>query len=187
MSENYFCKNRLIIASPGMEDPLFRRSVAYIFEHNDKGAMGIVINKPLQLTVAGILEHFKVPIDNPEISSYPVLRGGPVAREHGFILHMEKEVGQGAIADPINNIVISASRDDLLTLPQSNCDRIILSLGYARWEQGQLENEILENDWIIAPINLNVMFDVEFQNRWEAALMSIGVDPINLVDTVGHA
>ena len=179
-------KNKLLVATPLLRDPMFHHAVAYIFEENDEGNMGIVINKPTDISIAGILEHLDIPVEDPNIMELPVMRGGPVAREHGFIIHREHDIGHGEIADPKNHIIISASKEDLITIPQAAYDHIIVSLGYSGWEKGQLWDEIQENAWLVAPLDLSILFDVPIEQRWQAAAALIGVDFSKFVNDIGH-
>ena len=132
-------KNRLLVAMPSLNDPYFKHAVIYIFEHSSEGAMGIVINKPGELMLDSIFEHLNIQLDDPDVLKYPVLRGGPIAHEHGFLLHRESEIGHGMVANKKHNIIISASKEDLITIPQDHYKDIIVTLGYAGWSSGQLE------------------------------------------------
>lgn len=181
-------KNKLLIAMPSLDDSSFAKAVAYIFEDNENGSMGIIINKPMtDITMANVLEHLEIPIDNPDLAHFPVLRGGPVAKEHGFIIHRENEVGQGFVTDPINHLIVSASKQDLITFPQSSFNKIIISLGYAGWSKGQLWNEIMDNAWLVAPMDPRIIFDIPFEERWAAAAALIGLDFTRFVPDAGHA
>ena len=180
-------KNKLLIKTPDLDDSIFSKSVAYIFEDNDNGSMGIIINKPMEITLANILEHLEIPADNPEFNDYPVLRGGPVAPEHGFIIHREKMLGQGLLTDPNNNIVISASKQDLITFPQSSFSNMIITLGYSGWSKGQLWEEIKEDSWLVAPLDVKILFDIPYEDRWNAAAALIGLDFTRYITEPGHA
>ncbi len=180
-------KNKLLIAMPALDDSPFAKAVAYIFEDNENGSMGVVINKPMDMNFASVLEHLKIPVDNPELKKLPVLRGGPVAREHGFIVHRGDNIGQGQVTDPINHIIISASKQDLITFPQNNFDKIIITLGYAGWGKGQLWEEIMNNDWLVAPLDPKILFDVPFEQRWAASAALLGLDFTRLAPDAGHA
>lgn len=180
-------KNQLLVAMPSLNDPNFKRAVAYVFEHSELGAMAIVINKPMSINVGSVLEMLEIPIDDPEIANFPVLRGGPVSKEQGFILHREKYIGNGELASKQHHIIISASKEDLIKIPQDKFDRILVSLGYAGWGQGQLEDEILRNDWMVVPLDPKIIFDTPFEKRWEEAAALIGVDFAKMAPDTGHA
>lgn len=180
-------KNKLLIAMPILEDPIFGHSVTYIFEHNDNGAMGIVINKPMNFTLGGIFELMDIKVDDPIITEHPVLRGGPVSREQGFIIHRDPKIGHGEIADKKSGIIISASKEDLVRLTDHMQEEVLVSLGYAGWEKGQLEQEIIEDAWLVAPLTPRILFEVPYELRWRAAVKSLGINPDSLIQQTGHA
>lgn len=180
-------KNCLLVAMPSLNDSYFKQAVIYIFEHSKDGAMGMVINKLSDMTLDGIFEHLEIPVDHPEDFKHPVLQGGPVAGEHGFILHREPNKGNGVLANKEHNIVISASKEDLITIPQSHFEDVLVSLGYAGWGSGQLEVELKDNSWIVVPFNEAILFDIPFEQRWREAAKLIGVDIDRLVGDIGHA
>jgi len=180
-------KNKLLIAMPTMDDSSFAKAVAYIFEDNENGSMGVIINKPMNITMANVLEHLEIPVSNPDLAHFPVLRGGPVAKEHGFILHRENDIDLGQITDPQNRLSISASKQDLISFPQHSIDNMIITLGYAGWSKGQLWEEIMDNDWLVAPLDLSILFDVPYEQRWSAAAALLGLDLTRLVPDAGHA
>ncbi len=180
-------KNKFLIAMPSMQDPNFIKTVTYIFEDNEDGTMGIIINQPLDITVASIFEHLEIEIPHPELARYPVLRGGPVSRENGFIIHHEPAVGNGHLTDVQNHIVVSASKEDLITIPQNAYSQILISLGYAGWSKGQLWEEIAANSWLVAPVDMKILFDLPYHERWLAAGNLIGLDLSRLVSDAGHA
>jgi len=182
-------KNHLLIAMPAMQDPNFHRGVVYICEHHENGAMGILINKPLSnISLGDVLRHMDINFDNPLIEDYPVMMGGPIAQEQGFIIHHNAELAQATSVDPKGEILISASKQDLNVLANSkSLDDIIVSLGYSGWEAGQLEEEMVDNAWLIAPTNSEILFNTAFDKRWDAAAALIGVDFQNLSGDVGHA
>ena len=180
-------KNCMLVAMPSLTDPFFKQAVIYIFEHSKDGAMGMVINKPSEMMLGSIFEHLNILVDDPDVLKYPVLRGGPVASEHGFILHRESELGHGILANEQHNIIISASKEDLITIPQNHYNKIIVTLGYTGWGSGQLEEELSENSWIVVPFDKQIIFDIPYHERWRAAAKLVGVDLDKLVGVVGHA
>ncbi|MDQ2993787.1 MAG: YqgE/AlgH family protein [Pseudomonadota bacterium] len=180
-------KNKFLIAMPSLQDPNFSKTVTYIFEDNDEGTMGIIINQPMDITLAGILEHLEINIPHPELANFPVLRGGPVSREHGFIIHHEVDIGNGYVADIQNHIIISASKEDLITIPQTAYPQILVSLGYAGWGKGQLWEEIAANSWLVAPVDMKILFELPYAERWLAAAKLLGLDFSRLVSDAGHA
>lgn len=184
-------QHHFLIAMPGLQDPLFRRSVVYICEHNDEGAMGIIINKPLDnLKVADVLEKLKItpePRDPAIRLDKPVFVGGPLAEDRGFILHTPPEMFSSSIRIA-ENTIITTSKDVLETLGTPNQPPdVLVALGYSSWDKGQLEQEILDNAWLTAPANNQILFHTLIGERWREAARLIGIDIHNLPNEAGHA
>ena len=183
-------QHHFLIAMPALQDPIFRRSVVYICEYNEDGAMGIIINKPLEnLQVEGILDKLKIPAVArlPEIRlDKPVMLGGPLAEDRGFILHTPPVFSSSIrISD---NTVVTTSRDVLETLgTASQPSEVLVALGYASWEKGQLEQEILDNAWLTAPADMNILFKTPIADRWRDAAKLIGIDILTMPGVAGHA
>ena len=183
-------QHHFLIAMPALQDPIFRRSVVYICEYNEDGAMGIIINKPLEnLQVEGILDKLKIPAEArlPEIRlDKPVMLGGPLAEDRGFILHTPPVFSSSIrISD---NTVVTTSRDVLETLgTASQPSEVLVALGYASWEKGQLEQEILDNAWLTAPADMNILFKTPIADRWRDAAKLIGIDILTMPGVAGHA
>lgn len=193
MDNSNYLKNHLLIAMPRLMDPNFHKSVTYIYEHNEEGALGIVINKPMRLTLGDVMRHLKISIQDPNIDQYPVLLGGPVAQEQGFIIlptqhyNFKEEPIEELLAEN-DEIVVSSSKSLLQTIAQgSGPQDLIISLGYSGWGAGQLEEEIANNSWLVAPFHLDILFKTPFEKRWHAAAASIGVDLNRLANDAGHA
>ena len=184
-------QHHFLIAMPTLQDPLVRRSVVYICEYNDEGAMGLIINKPLDnLKVDSVLEKLKIQPEarDPAIRlDKPVLLGGPLAEDRGFILHTPP----GGFASSIlvsDNTIITTSRDVLETLGTAEQPaEVLVALGYSSWEKGQLEEEILENAWLTAPADLNILFKTPIADRWREAAKLIGIDISTMPGVAGHA
>ncbi|KQN64608.1 YqgE/AlgH family protein [Erwinia sp. E602] len=184
-------QHHFLIAMPALQDPMFRRSVVYICEHNDDGAMGLIVNKPMEnLTVEGMLKKLKIDTDSrdPAIKlDKPVFSGGPLAEDRGFILHSS----QGSFGSSIrvsDNTVITTSRDVLETMGTAQQpQQVLVALGYCAWEKDQLEEELLENAWLTAPANSNILFRTPIAERWREAAKSIGIDIHNITSEAGHA
>ncbi|OMQ20849.1 YqgE/AlgH family protein [Serratia oryzae] len=184
-------QHHFLIAMPGMQDPRFKRSVIYVCEHNESGAMGLVINKPVeQFTVESVLSKLKIkpsPRD-PAISlDKPVLAGGPLADDRGFILHSPHE-GFASSIQISPQTMITTSKDVLETLgtPDQPKD-VLVALGYAGWEQGQLEQEVLENAWLTTEADIDILFHTPIANRWREAAKRLGIDIRNIANQAGHA
>jgi putative transcriptional regulator len=179
--------NHLLIAMPSLADPNFSQTVALICEHTDKGALGIVLNKPLPMKLSDVLSQMKLEPSNDLIAGLPVLRGGPVNTDRGFVLH--RPGGKWDHTHKVSDsIQVTTSRDVLAAMARGEgpLDAFI-ALGYAGWESGQLEREMRENAWLSMPVDSRVVFELPFEDRWLGAwrLMGIDVDRLSLV--AGHA
>lgn len=179
--------NQLLIAMPGMADPNFSTTVTLICEHNSEGALGIIINRPLNLRLGGLFEQLSVEDADSRIAEAPVLNGGPVARERGFVLHDPGDEFESSVAvSP--DIQLTLSRDVLDAIASgSGPARSLVALGYAGWEAGQLEAEMLQNTWLSVPASSEIIFDVPFADRWMSAASSLGVDISQMSPHAGHA
>ena len=172
-------QHHFLIAMPALQDPIFRRSVVYICEHNTNGAMGIIVNKPLKITPE--------PRDESIRLDKPVMLGGPLAEDRGFILHTPPSNFASSIRIS-DNTVMTTSRDVLETLgTDKQPSDVLVALGYASWEKGQLEQEILDNAWLTAPADLNILFKTPIADRWREAAKLIGVDILTMPGVAGHA
>ena len=180
-------KNHFLIAMPGMEDPNFSRTVTYICEHGEHGAMGIVVNRPSELTLADVLSHMQIPEVDPEVGRQAVYTGGPVEEERGFVLHTPPGDWDATLA-VTEEISVTTSRDILEAIARGEGpQRALLALGYAGWGAGQLEEEIQHNAWLNGPADPAIIFDLPPEQRWAAAARQLGVD-LNLLSTeAGHA
>ena len=179
--------NQLLIAMPGMADPNFNSTVTLICEHNAVGALGIVINRPMNLDLGDLFEQLSLDQAGLSAAGTPVLDGGPVGREHGFVLHHPQGEFESSVAvSP--ELQLTLSRDVLDAMANgSGPEKSLVALGYAGWEAGQLEQEILHNTWLNVPANPEIVFDVPFTDRWNAAAKIIGVDISQISPHVGHA
>jgi putative transcriptional regulator len=174
---------QLLIAMPSLGDPNFQRTVVLIAAHSiEDGAFGLVVNRPLDVELAEIFD--ELGMERPTGSPPPVLAGGPVEPGHGFVLFESGErPGHGDDLDLPHGLRVSGSTETLAGLAGGDVpSRYSLILGYSGWYPGQLETEIEENSWLIAPLAKSIVFDVPHEDRWIAALDSIGVDPGTIVD-----
>jgi putative transcriptional regulator len=179
--------NQLLIALPALVDTNFSRSVALICQHDDDGAMGIVVNRASEYTLGEVLGQMGVEGGDEGLRAQIVLAGGPVHPERGFVLHdggMQWDSTM-AIADAL---FLTTSRDILEAMARGEGPRnAIVALGCAGWGSGQLEQELTENDWLTAPADPELLFDLPLESRWQAAAGRIGVDFAHLADYSGHA
>lgn len=184
---NNYLVNNFLVAMPTLTDPYFNRSVAYICEHNEKGAIGIVINHPLELHLAEVFRQMDIKIDDPMLAESPVLCGGPVHPERGFVIHSPSGEWRSSL-DMNSEICVTTSRDILQAIAHNKGPaESIITLGYASWTAGQLEQEIINNFWITCPVDLNILFKIPFADRWSKAVELIGIDLDKLVLNIGHA
>ena len=179
--------NQLLIAMPGMADPNFSSTVTLICEHNDEGALGIVINRPLTMKLAGLFEQLDLEDPDPGTADDPVLMGGPVGPERGFVLHDTAHSYENSL--PVSeDICLTLSRDVIDAMATGEGpDKTLVALGYAGWEAGQLEHEILANSWLNVPATPDIVFDTPFTDRWSAAAREIGIDISRMSTDAGHA
>ena len=187
MTAATFLTNQLLIAMPGMQDPNFSSTVTLICEHNEDGALGIVINRPLTLKLGGLFEQLDLPDADPEAAGRPVLMGGPVGPERGFVLH-DTTVAYEHSLDVSSDIRLTLSRDviDAMAAGQGPA-RTLVALGYAGWEPGQLEREMLANSWLTVEARPDIVFSLPFDERWTAAAGTLGIDISRMSGDAGHA
>jgi putative transcriptional regulator len=179
--------NQLLIAMPGMPDPNFSTTVTLICEHNDDGALGIVINRPLDLKLGGLFEQLDVEDADPAAAESPVLMGGPVGTERGFVLHNPGGQFENSLAVS-SDIYLTLSRDIIDAMAKgSGPGKTLVALGYAGWEPGQLEYEMLANSWLNVPASPNIVFDTPFSERWMSAAKTLGIDINQISHDAGHA
>lgn len=187
MDDSSSLANQLLIAMPGMADPNFHNTVTLICEHNDDGALGIIINRPLSLNMAGLFRQLSIEVKNPIIADEPVVMGGPVGPERGFVLHDGDSEFESSLRVS-DDILLTLSRDIIDALASGEGpSQSLVALGYAGWEAGQLEEEIISNSWLHAPASKRIVFDLPFAQRWTAAAESVGVDISRLSPDAGRA
>ena len=184
--------NHLLIAMPSLSDPNFEQSVSYICEHNNEGAMGVVINHPMDLNFADLCKQLDIEITDTDTINYPIFDGGPVEIDRGFILHtpigdwestleVTKDVGLTMSQDIIEAIANGYSSD-------SNPPKhFIITLGYAGWSEDQIEDEIAANTWLNVPATDDILFHTPIENRWTAAAAALGINLQTLSSDIGHA
>jgi putative transcriptional regulator len=179
--------NQLLIAMPGMADPNFSTTVTLICEHNSDGALGVVINRPMNLELGNLLEQLGLENTPSSITATPVLDGGPVATERGFVLHSPCDGFEHSVSVAVD-IQLTLSRDVLEAIAAGNGPKkAIIALGYAGWAAGQLEEEMLTNTWLSVPASADILFDVPFDQRWRSAAGALGIDISRLSLDAGHA
>ncbi len=222
--------HHFLIAMPGLEDEAFAKSVVYVCEHSERGAMGLVINKPSELSMEGLFEKVDLPLHRQDLINVPVLQGGPVHTERGFVLHdalwghevqqaggaafvvaqehspevavSAEEVQEAAALDAVSHkesvyastmtipggLEMTTSKDVLEALSiGAGPKRVLISLGYSAWGEGQLESELAENSWLTVGADMAVIFDTPVEQRYAQAMKLLGLEPWMLSNQVGHS
>ncbi len=179
--------NQFLISMPSLKDPNFEKTVTYICVHNEEGAMGIIINKPLEMGLGEIFEQMEIPINNLEANNKIVFQGGPVHIDHGFILHQAcKEWDSSIVVSP--ELCVTTSKDILEAIADGEGpDESLIALGYAGWSAGQLEQELMDNAWLTGPADSDIIFNTSPEQCWQSAANHIGVDVDKLSSDIGHA
>jgi putative transcriptional regulator len=224
--------HHFLIAMPGLEDEAFAKSVVYVCEHSERGALGLVINKPSDLSMEGLFDKVDLPLHRPDLMTAPVLQGGPVHTERGFVLHDAMLVDVPEQETPVTSTgnpsasgeasqedVIEAAQEaaalsavsskesvyaSTMTIPGglemttskdvlealsigAGPKRVLISLGYSAWGEGQLESELAENSWLTVGADATVIFDTPVDQRYERAMKLLGLEPWMLSNEVGHS
>ena len=187
MSAETNLTNHFLIAMPRLEDPNFFHTVTYMCEHTSDGAMGIVINRPMELHLADIFEQLEIKIDSSVIAEQPIYLGGPVQSDRGFVLHDSRSSWNSTMR--INDeISVTTSLDILEAIAaDEGPKKSLVALGYAGWGAGQLEAELAQNAWLSGPAESDIIFNRPSQERWQAAADLLGVDLNLLSGDTGHA
>jgi putative transcriptional regulator len=182
-----YLTNQFLIAMPAMDDANFAQSVTLVCEHNDQGALGIVINKALPMNLAEVFDQLGLDSEQSRVARQPVLRGGPVQTDRGFVLHTPQGNWESSL--PFSERVhLTTSRDILDALARGEGpEHAVIALGYAGWGAGQLENEMAQNAWLTVPADERLLFDTPLDERWQAACRLLGVDLLHLSSDAGHA
>ena len=179
--------HHFLIAMPSMADPHFAKTLTFICEHNDKGALGLVVNRPIEMSLQTLLEQVSIPFGTEQFKSIPVHFGGPVQVDRGFVLH--KPLGQWQSTLAVSpEVGLTTSKDILQALARGEGpSNLLITLGYAGWAPGQLENELAQNAWLTVQAKPEVIFDLRAEDRLPAAMGLLGIDFASLSDEAGHA
>jgi putative transcriptional regulator len=191
MNEGAYLTGQFLIAMPATNDPNFDRTVTYVCEHNENGALGIIVNRPTAMLLGEILAQMDLEIADPAVAAQPVLMGGPVQPERGFVIHDagndDAEPFSSTLTVP-DGLKVTTSRDILVSLAEGHGpSRAVIALGYAGWGAGQLEAEMANNVWLSVPASPEIIFSVPFERRWESAAALLGVNIASLSPEAGHA
>lgn len=180
-------KHQFLIAMPAMVDPNFAGAVVYICDHTDRGALGLVINRPTELTLQTLFDRIDLKLEIAPLAARPVYFGGPVQTERGFVLHHPPGAYSSSL--PItSDISLTTSKDVLEAVADgAGPDKMLVTLGYSGWGAGQLEGEILQNAWLTVGAEPQIIFDTPADERYGAALKLLGFDTSQLSGQAGHA
>ena len=182
--------DHFLIAMPALDDPFFSKSLIYLAEHNDHGALGIIVNRPIDMNLVTLFEKIDLsyePSSAMNLTNLPVFFGGPVQTDRGFVLHRPIGTWQSTLA--VNQeIGLTSSLDILQSVAQEGAPHeILVTLGYSGWGAGQLEHELAQNSWLTVRADPYILFDLPFEERLPSALEILGIDFANLAGKAGHA
>lgn len=196
-SDSINLTNHFLIAMPSLSDELFKRSVVFMCEHSERGALGLVINKPSDILLPRLFEKVDLPLGREDLKTLPVFQGGPVQTERGFVLHEAIDRGDGeddgesVYASTLSipgGLEMTTSKDVLEAMASGAGPRkVFVTLGYASWGEGQLESEITENSWLTVEADPQLIFDAPVEERYDRAMALLGLQPWMLSPDAGHA
>ena len=185
--DNVNLTDNFLIAMPTLEDPYFSNALIYICEHNENGALGIIVNRPIDMNLAGLFDKIDIKLAAENLANLPVYFGGPVQLDRGFVLH--RPIGKWQSTLAVNSEVgLTSSRDVLNSVGSAGLPaEIIVTLGYSGWDAGQLESELAQNSWLTVPAKAEILFDLPPEERLPAAMQNLGISFTQLSDVAGHA
>lgn len=185
--QNVDLTHHFLIAMPAMADPFFAKTLTYICEHSDQGALGLVVNRPIDLTLKDLLDQLDISSEDQALGGLPVMFGGPIQLDRGFVLH--QPVGDWQSTMVVNDKVgLTTSLDILRAMASGESpEEVLVALGYSGWAPGQIEHELSQNAWLTVPASPNIIFELPVEERLTAAMRSLGVDFSSLSDEVGHS
>ncbi|MDP1772904.1 MAG: YqgE/AlgH family protein [Methylobacter sp.] len=186
MSQATYLNNQFIIAMPNLADPNFFHTVAYLCQHNEDGALGIVVNRSTDMKLGEIFKQMDIKVTSPAAAETLIFAGGPVQQERGFVVHTSGGDWHASLAVS-ETISLTTSRDVLEAIAAGEGpEQYLVALGYAGWGAGQLEKEIMNNSWLNTPSSKQILFDTPVNLRWSAAAEQIGIDINQLTAPAGH-
>lgn len=189
--DNVSLTNHFLIAMPAMADPNFSRTLTYVCEHNADGALGVIVNRPMEMSLATLFDRVSIPLEADaafaQYGEHPVYFGGPVQTDRGFVLHRPSGTWQSSLV-VTSDICLTSSRDILQAMSErAEPHDVLVTLGYSGWEAGQLEWELSQNAWLTVAAEPHIIFGLAPEERLPAAMKLLGVDFANLSDVAGHA
>ena len=179
--------DHFLIAMPNMADPYFTRTLTYICEHNDQGALGVVVNRPIDMTLQALFERLALTLGDSEVADAPIYFGGSVQTDRGFVLHAPAGNWQSTLK--VRDVIgLTTSKDILEAVGRGEGPKkMLVTLGYAGWSAGQLEHELTQNAWLTVEAKNAIIFDIPAEERLPAAMELLGLDYARLADEAGHA
>lgn len=179
--------DHFLIAMPAMNDPYFSKTLVYIAEHNDQGALGIIVNRPIDMSLGTLFEKIDLPLEAEGFAELPVFFGGPVHTDRGFVLH--RPIGEWQSTLAVNaQVGLTSSRDVLQAVASTGQPYdVLVTLGYSGWSAGQLEQELAQNAWLTVRAEPRILFDLPYEHRLASAMEALGIDLTHLVAAPGHA
>lgn len=187
MAINSSLANHLLIAMPSLANPTFEHAVIYVCEHHIQGTVGLIINRPLQYPLGFIFEQMRIEPTRSEQHDQPILYGGPIQPERGFVIHRPLGGWRSSLALQ-EGVTVTTSSDIIHALAANKGPKdVLVALGYVGWSENQLEQEVINNSWLVCPYRSELLYDVPFSERWEYAGLTIGVKMNQLISISGHA
>jgi putative transcriptional regulator len=179
--------NNLLIAMPSLHEPNFERTVIYLCEHQEAGSVGLIINRPMHFPLSIVFEQLHIEPIRVEQNRMPLLFGGPVQPERGFVIH--KQLGGWRSSLLLQDeVTVTTSNDIIRAIARDNGPKdVLVTLGYASWAENQLEREVMDNMWLVCPFKAEILYEVPFEDRWEYAAQTLGIKMNQLSSSVGHA
>src|SRR5512146_2135198 len=179
--------DHFLIAMPAMADPFFSKTLTYICEHSEQGALGLVINRPIDFTLKELFEQLSISFDDQTLGGCPVMFGGPIQVDRGFVLH--QPVGEWQSTMVVNGgMGLTTSLDIMQAIANGGSPKqLLVALGYSGWAPGQIEHELSQNAWLTVPASSNIIFELPSEERLTAAMHLLGIDFSSLSDEVGHS
>ncbi|AHE67930.1 YqgE/AlgH family protein [Legionella oakridgensis] len=187
MASNTSLANHLLIAMPSLRDPNFKRAVIYVCEHHVQGTVGLIINRPMEYPLGMVFNQLHIEPRCVERNDMPLLFGGPIQPDRGFVIHRPFGEWRSSLALR-DDVTVTTSNDIIRAIADDHGPKdVLVTLGYVGWGENQLEQEMLDNVWLVCPCTPELLYEVPFEERWEYAGLSIGVNMNQLTSSVGHA
>ena len=179
--------NHLLIAMPSLSDPNFEKTVIYLCEHHEQGSVGLIINRPMRFPLSIVFDQLEIEPIRVEINKLPLMYGGPVQPERGFVIHKQTGGWRSSLLLQ-DEVTVTTSNDIIRAIATDNGPKdVLVTLGYSAWAENQLEKEVVDNIWLVCPYKAEILYDVPFDERWEYAGSTLGIKMNQLSSTAGHA